>query len=205
MFKAGCRWCGPKPQGLIKRNYIRPPTYFNKPGLAGQPAQNVTTLPLYAPPVKPSKEVRKPFLEIATGIAVLVLSFFALDNYRIRLGLESKLEDQLLKIKSAQELYNKQINAQRKKRELQILNERKQMQMRQMKISLHVALLRKQLLDHDIQPVSIEDALQEYEKSVRMENSISNVSGTSLWVIDDSPTKAFVPNAREYDSKKENS
>lgn len=93
----------------------------------------------------------------------------------------------------------KQMNAQRKKRELQILNERKSGLQRQMKMALHIAMLRKQLVDLDQEPVSIETIQQEYTKSIKMENSISNVSGTALWITDDSTYKAYLPNAREYD------
>lgn len=98
-----------------------------------------------------------------------------------------------------QEVYLKQMNAQRKKRELQILNERKSVLQRQMKMALHIAMLRKQLIDNGQDPASIDTIQQEYSKSIKMENSISNVSGTALWISDDSDYKAHLPNAREYD------
>ncbi len=34
--------------------------------------------------------------------------------------------------------------------------------------------------------MEIDEAISEFEKNVKMENSISNVSGTALWVIDES-------------------
>jgi hypothetical protein len=43
-------------------------------------------------------------------------------------------------------------NTHRKKRELQVLNERKATQKREMKMVYHIALLRKQLLDEGLTP-----------------------------------------------------
>lgn len=34
--------------------------------------------------------------------------------------------------------------------------------------------------------MDIDEAVKEFEKNVKMENSISNVSGQALWVIDES-------------------
>lgn len=43
-------------------------------------------------------------------------------------------------------------NNQRKKRELQVLNERKMTQKREMKMVYHIALLRKQLIEVGVKP-----------------------------------------------------
>ena len=169
----------------FNRVYSTPPTYFGSLRHSPQPVHHPIAH-YNAPPKEPR---RKPFLELATVISVLALSFFAIDNYRARLMLEIKLEEQTLLARQAQDLITRQTSAQRKKRELQILNERKLVQTRQMKVALHVAMLRKQLLDAGVDPVTIQDAVQEYHRTVKMENSISNVSGTRLWVTDDSPSK----------------
>ncbi|CUS23113.1 LAQU0S08e02410g1_1 [Lachancea quebecensis] len=181
-----------------RRYYSTPPTYFGSLGPRLAPAAPAAPAMPFRAPREPA---RKPFLELAMLFSVLALSFFAVDNYRARLTAELRLEEQALKARQAQELIAKQLNAQRKKRELQILNERKLVQTRQMKVALHVAMLRKQLLDAGLAPASIEDALQEFERHVRMENSISNVSGTRLWVTDESPAKQFVPDVREYEAR----
>ncbi|SCU92930.1 LANO_0E02564g1_1 [Lachancea nothofagi CBS 11611] len=178
------------------RFYSSPPTYF---GTAGLPTQIHRPVPHLVP--TPKLPVRKPLLELATVFSVLALSFFAIDNYRARLRLELKVEEDALKFKQAQDLLAKQANAHRKKRELQILNERKLIQTREMKVALHVAMLRKQLIEAGLKPATIEQALHEFEKHVKMENSISNVSGTRLWVTDDSPSKCYVSDVREYDNR----
>lgn len=149
-----------------------------------------------------SSLTRKPFLEIALVIGVGALTYFAIDNYNERIKLESKLNNHIVKSQQMQEVYLKQMNAQRKKRELQILNERKSTLQRQMKMALHIAMLRKQLADLGQEPVSISTIQQEYANSVKMENSISNVSGTALWIADNSELKSYLPNAREYDEEK---
>lgn len=174
-------------------------TTSNGPRFIPQPLFNGSTPPAPFTQSVQSSLSRKPFLEIGIIISLGALSYFAIDNYNERMKLESKLNNQVIKSQQMQKVYLKQMNAQRKKRELQILNERKSGLQRQMKMALHIAMLRKQLVDLDQEPVSIETIQQEYTKSIKMENSISNVSGTALWITDDSTYKAYLPNAREYD------
>lgn len=161
---------------MIYRRYLTsPPTYFS--GAAGS--------------------LRKPILEFAMVISVVTLCFFAVDNYRIRAQLTGELQSHQLKSREQQEFFARQVSAARKKRELQVLNERKLHQVREMKLSLHVAMLRRQLQDAGNEPISVQDVLQEYHNTVKMENSISNVSGTSLW-LQSPELKAYLPNVREY-------
>ncbi|AGO13001.1 AaceriAFL164Cp [[Ashbya] aceris (nom. inval.)] len=161
-----------------------PPSYFNRPA--------------QAPPAQ-AAPARKPLLEGALFVAVSTLAFFAVDNYRERTAAEVRLHKQLVESQRMHEVFTRQVNAARRKRELQVLNERKTTQIRQMKMALHIAMLRKQLHDHSIDAVGVDQVLQEFDHHVRMENSISNVSGTSLWVMDEAPAKPYVPNVREYD------
>ncbi|SJM85463.1 uncharacterized protein ZBIST_2277 [Zygosaccharomyces bailii] len=157
---------------LFKRSLSNPPTYFSGP-------------------------LRKPILEFAMVISVVTLCFFAVDNYRVRTTLVDELHAQRLHAREQHELLVRQVGAARKKRELQILNERKSYQIREMKLALHIAMLRNQLQDAGIDPVSVNKCLQEYHRSVKMENSVSNVSGTALWLADDE-LKSLLPNVREY-------
>ncbi|AAS53210.2 AFL164Cp [Eremothecium gossypii ATCC 10895] len=161
-----------------------PPTYFNTPAQA---------------PRAQAAPARKPLLEGALFVAVGTLAFFAVDNYRERTAAEVRLQKQLLESQRMHEVFTRQVNAARRKRELQVLNERKATQIRQMKMALHIAMLREQLHDRGVEAVGVDQVLQEFDRHVRMENSISNVSGTSLWVVDDAPAKPYVPNVRDYD------
>ncbi|QLQ81359.1 hypothetical protein HG537_0F01200 [Torulaspora globosa] len=139
--------------------------------------------------------------DIAMVIAVGTLCFLAIDNYRAHHELQAQVERDRIKLAETQEFLTRQTNAARKKRELQILNERKTTKMREMKLALHVAMLRAQLQDHGIEPRSIDDCIHEYARSVKMDNSISNVSGTALWINDDNSLKGLIPNVREYEDK----
>ncbi|AMD21431.1 HER152Wp [Eremothecium sinecaudum] len=174
-----------------------PPSYFNAPPAPSPFTQRV-------PQQQPASGFRRQYFEVALVIAVTCLTYFAVDNYIARIDAQEKSEKLIMESQRMQDLLTRQLSAARKKRELQILNERKNNQIRQMKLQLHIAMLRKQLLDNNVQPIRIQEVVHDYERYVRMENSISNVSGTSLWVTDDSPFKAHVPNVREYDSITEN-
>ncbi|QLL31037.1 hypothetical protein HG536_0A08520 [Torulaspora globosa] len=139
--------------------------------------------------------------DIAMVIAVGTLCFLAIDNYRARCELQAQVEQDRIKLAETQEFLTRQTNAARKKRELQILNERKTTKMREMKLALHVAMLRAQLQDHGIEPRSIDDCVHEYARSVKMDNSISNVSGTALWINDDNSLKGLIPSPKEYEER----
>lgn len=184
----------------LRGNFTKtsPPSYFSN--------GNGRHVPLHYRPANPMKNegLKRPMREVAMIISIATLCFFALDNYRIRNDLQHRVEADQIQQREKQEFMTKQMNASRRKRELQILNERKFTKMREMKMALHIAMLRKQLKDNGIDPWSIEDCLNEYAKTVKMENSISNVSGTALWIMDDSTLKAYVPNVREYEIKPTN-
>ncbi|SSD59465.1 uncharacterized protein SCODWIG_01226 [Saccharomycodes ludwigii] len=184
---------------ILKRFIHKPPSYFSYSSSDSTP----NAPHIYTGTGNASNNVRKSFLEFAMVISVVALSFFAIDNYRSRLQLEAKLQNLIFEQTKQHELYTKQVNGIRRKRELQILNERKSIQIREMKMALHIALLRKQLIENGItDPISIDEVLKEYGDKVMMENSISNISGTHLWLNgDEQILKKYLPNVREYDLK----
>ena len=53
-------------------------------------------------------------------------------------------------------------------------------------MSLHIAMLRKQLMDLGVSPIELDLAIKEFEKSVKLDNSIKNVTGQYLWLDDSS-------------------
>lgn len=113
------------------------------------------------------------------------------------------------------------INA-RNKRDLQILQERRDHNKRNFKMSLHIALLRQQLIQNGIDPVEINSAIKEFEQNVKADNSIKNVSGQALWLDDNNrmypsfslsdfslsiltnflALKLYFPDPHDYDKKK---
>lgn len=124
------------------------------------------------------------------------LAYFAIDNYTNRIKLEKlNIETTAINLKTLQAQQANFLNA-RKKRDLQILQERKDQDKRNFKMGLHIAFLRKQLVDLGADPVDIETAIKEFEKSVRADNSIKNVSGQSLWLDDKSRTYSSIQHSK---------
>ncbi|ODV57831.1 uncharacterized protein ASCRUDRAFT_78355 [Ascoidea rubescens DSM 1968] len=187
------------------RRYIKPPTYFSNDVSPVQQQQQQQQQQAQSQ-LQYNEHLRntKFFSVKDYGFGLLLISFiyFSFDNYLKAKELEGKVVEQINNNHKALAIAQMSFNKTRKKREMQILNERSNNQKREMKMVLHVAMLRKQLRDNGIEPVNIDDATAEFEKNVKMENSMSNLSGTSLWVVDDAPIKSFVPNIHEYDRRK---
>lgn len=66
------------------------------------------------------------------------------------------------------------------------------------KMQLHIALLRQQLAQHSIEPVSVHDAVAQFESVVRVDTSNGRVE---LWIPGQLPIKALVPDPHEYHSR----
>jgi hypothetical protein len=137
--------------------------------------------------------------ELSKLVAIGGLTYFAIDNYINRMKLEKlAVETSALNLKTLRVQQTNFVNA-RNKRNLQIIQERKQAARRDFKMAIHIALLRKQLKDHGLEPIEIEDAIAQFESDVKVDNSISNISGQTLWLQDDSELKLFLPDTHEYD------
>ncbi|CAK9440295.1 uncharacterized protein LODBEIA_P43950 [Lodderomyces beijingensis] len=140
--------------------------------------------------------------EITSLLAMLALAYIAIDNYLERMKLE-KLHNETTAI-NLKALQVQQLNYQkeRKKRDLQSLQERRDIAKRSFKMALHIAMLRKQLSDAGVDPVSMDQAVAEFERSVKADNSIKNVTGQYLWLDDNSDFKPYIPDSMEYDKMK---
>ena len=117
---------------------------------------------------------------------MFALAYIAIDNYTERMKLE-KLHTETTAI-NLKALQVQQLNYQkeRKKKDLQLLQERRELAKRNFKMALHIAMLRKQLLDAGMDPISLDASIAEFEKSVKADNSIKNVTGQYLWLDDSS-------------------
>lgn len=178
---------GAPPQHFGNPNQI-PPT-FNE-SVSGPTPTNIEPTPNSSqiPPSfhQSSSKRDKIVREFTSFLAMCALAYFAIDNYTNRIRLEKlNIETTAINLKTLQAQQANFLNA-RKKRDLQILQERKDQDKRNFKMGLHVAFLRKQLVDLGVDPVDIDTAVKEFEKSVRADNSIKNVSGQSLWLDDKS-------------------
>ncbi|KAL6942535.1 hypothetical protein ACO0QE_003713 [Hanseniaspora vineae] len=215
-------------RALPKRKIITPPTYFSSP--AHPP--NVP-FPHHVPPVhsgsQSESQTRPRLLDISILFSVLTLSFFAVDNYRSRVELELELENFRLDSLNQKEFSKLEMQGRFKKRELQILNERKNTQIKEMKMLLHIAMLKQQLEKNNIKDnITLQQVNEEFNKKIRMDNSLTNVSGVKLWIdsdvdsgkigadraklskedharysVDDS-IKKYLPNEKEYEHLRDN-
>ncbi|VEU20292.1 DEKNAAC101095 [Brettanomyces naardenensis] len=66
------------------------------------------------------------------------------------------------------------------------------------KMQMHIALLRQQLIDSGLDPVSIDEALDEFDERVRMATTGNSVT---LWVPGESKLKSLIPDPNEYSKK----
>lgn len=117
---------------------------------------------------------------------MFALAYLAIDNYSERVKIEKLHHDTTainLKALQVQQLNYAQ---ERKKRDLVMLQERREVAKRDFKMGLHIAMLRKQLLDAGMKPVELDEAIKEFENSVKADNSLKNVSGQYLWLDDKS-------------------
>lgn len=143
----------------------------------------------------------KPLRELTSMIAMFTLGYIAIDNYINRIKLEKiNSESTSINLKTLQ-IQQANFTQAREKRDLQILMERKDNQKKAFKMQLHIAMLRQQLAKNGIDPVDIDDALDEFDKSVKLSNSIRNISGQNLWLNDDSELKNYLPDIHDYDKK----
>ncbi|XXZ99845.1 hypothetical protein QA089_002375 [Meyerozyma guilliermondii] len=141
--------------------------------------------------------------ELSSVVAMCALAYIAIDNYNNRIRLEKLNNDSnAISLKTLQLQQANFLNA-KKKQDMVMIEERKEANRRNFKMGLHIALLRKQLKEAGIEPAGIDVATREYESSVRADSSVKHVSGQVLWLDDSSELKQYVPDAHEYDKRKD--
>lgn len=130
------------------------------------------------------------------------LAYFAVDNYIGRIKLENQARESaalhLKLLKLQQEAYTAQI----RQANLTFVEELRKQAVRNFRMALHIAMLRRQLTEKSCELVSIEDAKAEYEKTVRSSRQPLNVTGDALWMEDGSPYAPYFTDFREYDDKR---
>lgn len=185
---------GSPPQHFGNPNYI-PQTYSQTaeraPNAFGSRDSNVTD-PATPPNIKDTRHSGDGIVkEITSLLAMCALAYLALDNYTSRITLEKQtVEAAAVHLKALQTQQISFLNA-RKKRDIQVLLDRKDNAKRDFKMGLHIALLRKQLIELGAKPIDIEAAIKEFEQNVRADNSIKNVNSQSLWLDDNSRMFTF--------------
>lgn len=165
------------PQGAV------PPPYTSSPSLVPDEVISSPIVPT-PPPTKPHGKTDSILVDLSLFVAIIGLSYITIDSYHQKMQLDKQItEMKALSLKSLQIQQANFINA-RNKRDLQILQERRDQNKRDFKMGIHIALLRQQLIENGIQPVDINSSLREFEQNVKADNSVKNVTGQALWLDD---------------------
>lgn len=177
------------------RTLRAPPSYFSNPSSLPDPYGKLPQ----PDPNESKDESQLKLRELSSVLAMFTLAYLAVDNYSSRIKLEKlNAETTAINLKTIQLQQQNFLNT-RKQQEAQLLKERVDISKRCFKMALHIALLRQQLVDLGVDPVTIDSVVQEFERNVRMSNSQLNVTGHSIWMDDSSPLSKHLPNYREYD------
>ncbi|CDK28339.1 unnamed protein product [Kuraishia capsulata CBS 1993] len=123
------------------------------------------------------------FKDITMSISLIAVTCLLFDHIFAAREADKQMDE--LTRKYQKNLRSLQLNFQQQNRQrnLQTLSERKKMLQREMKMGLHIALLREQLIENDIQP--------DFENHVKGDNALAVVPQT-LWVSDDSSKYVFL-------------
>lgn len=196
----------------LKVQQLPPPTHFSN-----QPPTHFTNIPSpspisssshtahhenqQAPTTSPSTSLSssKHLRELTILLTIITLSFLTVDNYINRIKLEKLINETTainLKTLKTQQV---NFNAAQKRKNLQIISERRDNMKKFTKMGLHIAMLRKQLTELGHDPAGIENVLAEYEKSIKVNSSVNNVIDQVLYLSDDSNLKEYYPSIHEYE------
>ncbi|OVF08632.1 hypothetical protein EJF18_30511 [Clavispora lusitaniae] len=184
-----------------------PPSHFSNPSSFPPPYGQKKPSETQDVPLEPSdseysqehQPSTRSLRDLSSVIAMFTLAYLAVDNYSNRVKLEKlNAETTAINLKTIQLQQQNFLNA-RKQQDLQMLNERLEISKRCFKMALHIALLRKQLADMGVEPAEISQVIQEFERHVKINNSVQNLTGSAMWLEDSSPLNKYLPNYREYD------
>lgn len=197
------------------RFYSLPPTHFSNPAkvpleygteslpLTNTASQNRADQTLNSQNLGHEYEARSqsPLKELLTVLAMFTLAYLAVDNYTERIKLEKlNAETTAINVKTLQLQQQNYVTA-HKQQEVKMLRERIETSKRSYKMALHVAMLRKQLADLGEEPVGINAVMLEFERNVKLNNSVQNLTGQAIWLDESSAYGGYVPDYREYDKR----
>ncbi|QPG73914.1 hypothetical protein FOA43_001229 [Brettanomyces nanus] len=168
-------------------NYSAPPSYFRQ----GSPPQTFDEIKQG----NANNRGGSKFKEYAKSLAFLSISaalIYVLVDLREQLARAKK---QLILVKKNQKEMIIQMQHYKKKMAMSAMKSTQKDTLIEGKMQMHIALLRKQLKENGIDPVSIDKALKEFEDKVRMSTTSTSVK---LWVPGDSELKALIPDPYEY-------
>lgn len=138
------------------------------------------------------KEFCKGIAYLGVGLGV---TFFLFDQHE-RLD-ESERKMNMMR-KKQKEIAMQMQNYKNKLNKIAIENAKKNVIL-QGKMQMHIALLRQQLIDLGAEPIDIENAIQQFEKDVKVDIAANTVE---LWVPGESDVKRLIPNPHEYSQRR---
>jgi hypothetical protein len=138
------------------------------------------------------KEFCKGMAYLGVGIGV---TFFLFDQHE-RLD-ESERKMEMMKKKQKEVVVQMQ-SYKNKLNKIAIDNAKKNVVL-QGKMQMHIALLRKQLIELGVEPVDIEKAIQQFEEDVKVDIAANTVE---LWVPGESDVKRLIPDPHEYSQRR---
>ncbi|ODQ83025.1 hypothetical protein BABINDRAFT_79764 [Babjeviella inositovora NRRL Y-12698] len=165
----------------------------------GTPAAPTSTTPFAPSSDNSSAGNIKPRELFTLVFFVAALSGLYIEYERQSKEFERRLTDQQTTYqKNLIQNFNK-YQQHKKQRDMLFMKKDKEHMKLEMKLSIHVGLLRKQLQEAGIDPVSIEKAIEQYERDVKIGSTLTN--GSLLWVDDASTVRPFVPHFKDYEKK----
>lgn len=108
-----------------------------------------------------------------------------LDRYKKQLAITRKAQKEMI---LQMQKYKKKIAA-------DTVKKTQRHTMTEGKMQMHIAILRQQLKDHNVEPVTVDQALDEFNDKVKMTTTKTSVT---LWVPGESSLKSLIPDPNEY-------
>lgn len=165
---------------------VAPKPIFSNGDVAGATSKNTHSY------FSSYKEFCKGIAYLGVGLGV---TFFLFDQHE-RLD-ESERKMNLMR-KKQKELAVQMQTYKTKLSKIAIENAKKNVIL-QGKMQMHIALLRKQLIELGAEPIDIENAIQQFEKDVKVDVAANAVE---LWVPGESEIKRLIPDPHEYSQRK---
>lgn len=133
--------------------------------------------------------------DVLNFAATLGIAYYAYDNYVAKVKLE-KVIKQTTAINTKAMQQQQQLFANARQKHLQdMMKVARALHRATFKMGVHIAMLRKQLIDAGVEPVEADKALEEYRQSVQAKSA----NGVEyLWLDSSSPYKSLMPHVRDY-------
>ncbi|AOA60340.1 Hypothetical protein PP7435_CHR1-1517 [Komagataella phaffii CBS 7435] len=130
---------------------------------------------------------------------MVLLSVTLFENYKRTWELEQKLETQQQGYKRNISQLQANFKSFQKKQSSTYSSLKKTNNEREVKMALHIGILRQQLIKNGIEPSGIDEALREFENKVRI---TVDPSLNYIWLEDESALKPYTPDIHDYDKRK---